>query len=239
MATSGSTDFTLNRNQIIRQAYEIIGVAVDGEALNGDDIDVAQRALNVMIKAWMAHGLNLWLRDTQSIPLVQGQASYTLGPTGDVVMVRPKRILEMNRKTTSDGHEINMVPLSRNEYEFLPNKSTQGTPVQYNYNPTLTNGTLYVWPTATATEATNLTLEIVYETEVEDLDSSLDNVDFPPEWIEAIIYNLAVRLAPINSLDIKERSFLRAEAKEMLDLVLNFDTENESMFIQPNYRSNF
>lgn len=54
MATSGTVTYTQNRNEIIRSAYELIGIAIDGEALNADDIDVAQAALNVMVKAWMA-----------------------------------------------------------------------------------------------------------------------------------------------------------------------------------------
>ena len=237
MPTSGSTDFTLNRNDAIRMAFEEIGVAIEGENLEAEDTAVANRVLNLMLKAWMAHGLHLWQRDTQSIPLGTGQFKYTLGMTGaDVTMIRPQRILEMNRKTTSDGNEVKMTAISRNEYEFLPNKTTQGTPVQYNYNPTLGSGELYLWPAPDSSASSNLTIEIVYETVVEDMDQGVDNFDFPVEWLEAVTLGLAYRLSGRYSLPIQERRQIRSDMREALALVKGYDTEQESIFISPESR---
>lgn len=80
MATSNSYDYTIDRDTLIRTAFENIGVAVEGEALDSEDITVAARALNMLIKAWTVHGLQVWKRKTYAIdPLVADKKFYDLG----------------------------------------------------------------------------------------------------------------------------------------------------------------
>ena len=80
MATSGSIDFTMTRDEIIRTAFESIGIAVQGEALDSADITIAARVLNMMIKAWTVHGLQVWKREVYDIdPLILDQKYYDLG----------------------------------------------------------------------------------------------------------------------------------------------------------------
>ena len=49
MATSSSTNFTLNRDELIRSSFEDVGVAVSGEPLATGDINKANVALNMML----------------------------------------------------------------------------------------------------------------------------------------------------------------------------------------------
>ena len=67
----------------------------------------------------------------------------------------------------------------------------------------------------------------------EDMDSDSNDLSLPPEWTEAVIYGLAVRLAPEYGLSINERQQLKMEAKEAKDLALSFGTEEGSLYIQP------
>ena len=235
MALSGTTTYTQNRDQIIRSAYELIGIAVDGEALNADDINVAQNALNVMVKAWQAHGLNLWKRGSLSIPLTANTTTYTVGSSGTVTTTRPLRVLECVREDTNNVSTI-MTRLTLQEYENLPNKTTTGTPVNYFFDPTLTNSTFKFWPVPDANAASEYTIKLKVQVPISDLTSGTDDVDFPQEWLEALIYGLAVRLAPRSSLDLRERQLLKLESKEILDLALSFDVEEESIYFQPNYQ---
>ena len=57
MATSGSTNFSLQRDTIIREAYEVLGIysPSDGD-LAAEDLDSAARTLNLMIKSWQSDG---------------------------------------------------------------------------------------------------------------------------------------------------------------------------------------
>ena len=238
MATSGSVDFTLARDEIIASAYELVGVGIEGEALGAEDVAVASRALNVMIKAMSPQGLHLWKRDKLTLPLTAAQSVYTIGRSGtpDLTADRPMRVLEATRvgNGTVDTNRSGMTRMTRNEYESLSNHATAATPTQFFFDPVLDNANLYLWPVPTATDATNTGIELVVQSPFEDMDASTDNVDFPAEWLEVIIYQLAVRLAPRTGLDLQERVLLKQEADSFLETVLEFDVEEESLYLQPN-----
>jgi len=82
MATSGSTDYSVTRSDIITEALEIIGVYQAGETISASDTVSCARTLEMMIKAWQADGIGLW--KDKEITLFQSYEgySYTLGPTG-------------------------------------------------------------------------------------------------------------------------------------------------------------
>jgi len=235
MATSGSINFTMNRNEIIQDAAEEIGIAIDGEALDPSFIGVAERTLNRMVKAWMAHGLHLWKRDEVSITLTASTGVYTLGTGGTVASsTRPLKILEAFRKNTDDI-TVPLTGMSLNEYVALTNREIEGTPVNYYYDPDLPTGTLKLWPVPDTSAAAEYTVELVYQSPLEDFDDSTDEPDFPQEWIEAIVYGLARRLArKYGSLDKYELSDLKQQARESLELALTWDVEDESIYFQPN-----
>ena len=237
MATSGSVNFALNRNELIRSAYEIVGVSADGEPLGDDLISVAAKALNVMIKAFMAHGLHVWKRDKLTLPLVASQASYTIGREGspDLTADRPLRVLTANRvgNGTVDTTRVELIRLAKSEYEELPDHATSGIPSQFFFDPTLGNSTIYFWPVPDSTTATNDGVELVVQAPLEDMDNGTDDFDFPAEWQEAIVYGLANRLAPRVGLDIQERYILRKEAAETLQIAKDFDVEDGSVYFQP------
>lgn len=80
MATSGSSDFNMTRNQIIIDALEHIGGISEGETPTAEANTSAARSLNLMMKAWQAEGVNLWTLDwvTQTI----SASSVVLGSDG-------------------------------------------------------------------------------------------------------------------------------------------------------------
>ena len=303
MATSSSTNFTLNRDELIRSSFEDVGVAVSGEPLATGDINKANVALNMMLKAFQQYGLHLWKRKTVSITFVASQASYTLGqkaagtattdtagslvdagakfssdarvvvgdtvknltdgtsgtvssvtndttlvlssdifPDGDetyeitsanVSTPRPLRILEANR-VDSSSNTTTMNPISKEEYFSLPNRSQTGTPIQYYYEPTLNNGTLYVWLVPDATAVSDFTMEVVTSATIEDMDSATDDFDCPSEWLEAIAFGLAYRLSfkyPLEKLGEQDR--LKALADDALELAIGFGMEDASVYFSP------
>jgi hypothetical protein len=81
MATSGSTDFTSTRNDIINDAFRCINVIAENETASGYDMQLASRVLNRMVKAWIARGLHLWTKTTGYLFLQKSQAKYELGPS--------------------------------------------------------------------------------------------------------------------------------------------------------------
>lgn len=236
MATSGSTNFSINRDQLITDSFELIGAKAADEALTNSELQSASRTLNMMLKAWQTDGLQLWLRRSVSVPLVASQTSYTMGPSGaDVTVGRPLRLLKVMRKNTDDN-EVELFKLTQDEYKEQSNKTTTGVPNSYYYDPQLTNGVLYLWPTPSATEAAEYTLDVLYHKPTDDMDEATDDFEFPQEWYEVIKYGLAIRLAPIYGLPIEERRQLYFEYKPMRDKLMEWDVSDVSIYFQPDGR---
>ena len=301
--TSNSVNFSLNRDELIRAAYEVIGVGVDGEDLQTEEITTAARRLNTKIKHWAVHGFKLWKRERQSITLIASQSSYTLGQkaagtatstsanklvdtngrfvtdvavgdtvlnttdststtvtaidsttqlslaadiftsgevyeitTANVSMPRPERILECDR-VDSSNNSTSMNPLSLQEYENLPNKTQIGTPISYFYDPLINNGKIYFWQTPGTQEASDYTIDIIAQTQIQDMDISTDEFDFPQEWYEPLILNLAYELGRImGGMRIGEMQMLKADAKEALDDAIDYMHDGESVYFQPDMK---
>lgn len=84
MATSGVTTFSVTRDDIIYLALEDIkAYAPDFETPPPSAITRVNKRLNLMIKAWQAAGVGLWLNLIVTLPLADGEEYYSLGPSGD------------------------------------------------------------------------------------------------------------------------------------------------------------
>jgi hypothetical protein len=79
MSTSGTTTFSLNRDQLIKAALRKIGAFESGETPDSESVNDASDALNVMVKHWQATGIHIW-RTEEAILFPQlDQVRYVLG----------------------------------------------------------------------------------------------------------------------------------------------------------------
>ena len=83
MGTSRSTNFTLNRDEIVRQSLLNLRRIDPAIAIEAQDIIDGSIAANLLIKAWQTDGLFLWLNQEVVLHLAYNTQSYLLGPTGD------------------------------------------------------------------------------------------------------------------------------------------------------------
>ena len=134
-------------------------------------------------------------------------------------MPRPLKILETDEAT------VRIV--SNEEYTSLSSKDATGPVNQLHYRPTLTNGTLFVWPVGeTATDK----IKITYQSPVEDFDSASNDPDFPQEWIETLKFLLASRYGPEVPINLKRQEWLTSVAESMLQDLLDWNGEDGSIF---------
>lgn len=320
MSTSGSYDFSVSRDDIIKDAYDEIGVLEEGETPNAEMTTTAARKLNMLVKRWMTQGHHLWCIQDAALFLVLGQTYYSLGnaatdanwcdptdmaqtettvdaaagagtitltsvsgiaasdkigivldsgdiqwttvngaPAGLVVtlgavltgaaaagavvfayttrLVRPLRIVPdclYLRDTNDNDQPVELI--AKAEYDLMTAKTQRGGIIQAAYEPLLTSGRLWTWPTA---DLATKTLRFSFERPIQDFDLTTDNPDFPVEWSMALYQNLAVLLAPGQGA-IEELGWLKPAAKESLDDALDFDRGNAPVKFQPdlrNYRS--
>jgi hypothetical protein len=76
MATTGTTTFNLNLNDLIEEAWE--RASGGGEIRSGYEFRTARRSLSLLLLDWANQGLNLWTIDQGTVPLVAGTATYDM-----------------------------------------------------------------------------------------------------------------------------------------------------------------
>jgi len=145
---------------------------------------------------------------------------------------RPQRALSYRRKTFNDDNEIPVISWSRDQYFNQVNKNSTGTVVNAYYSPQLENGRMYVWQTASSI---NDLVRFTFERPLQDITDSTDTLDFPVEWLEAIIYNLAARLVDDYDVPPAKGDRITQKAVSFLDDLLGWDEEMESLNLQPDF----
>ena len=142
-------------------------------------------------------------------------------------VTRPIHISQI-RLRDANSDDVVMTELSREEYFSIQDKDESGEPTQWFYDHQLTNGKLYLYP---APDDVRERLKFTFTESIEDFDSSGDNPDFPQEWLEALTYNLALRLAPAFGKDQQAIATIGSLAKQFLDEALSFDADKADMHI--------
>src|SRR5574343_375521 len=221
MTTSAVTSWELDRNTIIKSALRKLGVLAQGQTPSTEDYSNGAEALNSLIQTLSTEGMPLWKRTTVSITPVAGTASYTISNVWKVVQV----VLADQNSCT----QIDLLPKSYYDYKRLPD-GTSGQPVNYVYTPGIENGTLIVWPTPDSSVAANKTIDVVYQKEFFSFNSSTDTPDFPAYWTDALIYGLAVRLAPEYGIPLQDRQMLMREFETYKNAAEGDGDEGETSF---------
>ena len=237
MATSNSTNFAVTRDDIIKRALRLIGVVAQGETPTTDQVNEAALSLNGLVKAWQADGMPLWALKETSIPLTGGVNSYTLGLGATVNIPKPLKVTQAWFRNTTSNVDIPLRIITKQEYNMLGNKTSQGSPIQIYYEPLRDTGVLHVFPTPGSVDASSGTIYIVYQRPFEDFDSATDNPDFPQEWYDAVTYGLATRLAPEYGVPSSDRKTLWQEMSVIKQEALNFGLEEGSLYFQADRRS--
>lgn len=145
---------------------------------------------------------------------------------------RPNRILSYRRKTFNQDNEIPVIAFSRDQYFNQVNKMSQGTVVNAYYSPQLNDGRVYVWQTA---NSVNDFVRYTFERPMQDILYGDDNLDIPPEWLETVIYNLAMRLVDDYDVPNGKGDRVTQKAVALLDELLGWDEEMGSLNLQPDF----
>lgn len=122
MTTAGVSVFNLDLNNLVEEAFERCG----SELRTGYDLRTARRSLNLMTAEWANRGINLWTVEQGVIPMVTGQAIYPL-PVDTVDLM--DTVVRQNNGTTNQI-DINITRIAEPTYMTIPNKLTQGRPIQ-------------------------------------------------------------------------------------------------------------
>jgi len=180
----------MTAQQIINAALRKIRVISASQSASTSQESNALEALDVLLRSWSAEGLMVYYVEELEPFALTGAASYTIGDGGDFDTVRPVKIL--GAVVRSGGIDVPLDIVAQNRYLEIAQKSTGDTPAILWYNPVYPLADIYLWPVGSA--GINIYLNSVKPlTEPTDITSS---ISFPPEYDRAMIFNLAVDLAP-------------------------------------------
>jgi hypothetical protein len=123
MSTSGTTGFNLDLNNLVEEAFERCGQ----ELRTGYNLRTARRSLNLLTIEWANRGINLWTIEEGQINMVTGQGLYPMpNDTIDILDM----VVRQNNGVQSNQIDINISRISESTYSTIPNKLTQGRPIQ-------------------------------------------------------------------------------------------------------------
>ena len=182
---------------IITPALQDLLVYQTGENVSAADSAVALQSLNAMIDSWGAEDLTMFQVARQVFPLTANQQDYEMGPGAEFDAPRPSVINNAGIILTPLGTPAIEEPISildDDQWAMLrlkPLLSTFPTAVYPNY--TYPNATLSFYPIPQS-DGYSVALYIPQAvTAFADISST---VSAPPGYLEAMEYNLALRLAP-------------------------------------------
>lgn len=133
MALSASTNYSIDRDTLITQAYRVLSAVHSGGSASADEISDAAESLNMMIKAWQAYGLQLWVIKRATLIPTKDAQTYSLGGTGDNASLSMSktemRIAGITSDTTLEVDSTTGMSAADNIGIVLDDGSTQWTTI--------------------------------------------------------------------------------------------------------------
>ena len=125
-----------------------------------------------------------------------------------------------------------MTVLSRKEYMDLPNPLDPGISTQFFYTPQLVSGEFYPWPNP---QNANFGARLTWYRPLMDLTTPANTADIPQEWLNGLMWNLAVEMAPEFDVPPPRWQMIAQMAATKLELIQGFDRESEPIYFGMGY----
>lgn len=186
--------------------------------------------LNDLIAYFGTQGIRLWLQQDLSIPLVSGQAAYSLKPGGDVDVTKPLRILPEGYYLDSSNNKRTLTMLSRSDYMRLSRVVQTGAVSQFFVDKLRDELSVYFWLVPDATAATG-TAHLLTQFPAARFTELSEGLDFPQEWFLALRWGLASEVSVGQPLALAQ--LCQQRAAEYLQALSDWDVEDADTRFSP------
>jgi len=153
--------------------------------------DFLQR-LNIMLTTWATKRYLLDLQQSRSYTWPSGAASKTIGPAGDFAQVRPSKILDCQFRSSINNIDYPVKIIPKEQYDWLNVKTISGIP--YELSVWVARDLLTLFPYYIPN--TDYTIKLYTMEPWATYATVNDALSLPPEYHNAICYNLAIAIAP-------------------------------------------
>ena len=223
MATSGTTTFNLNIDEIIDEGFERCGMST----ASGYDLRSARRSLDLLFAEWGNRGIHLWKVALHENALVSGQAEYSVsaGVSDVLEAFVSSTAAASNNANTQD---VSLTKIDRSAYAALPNKFSTGTPSQY-YVDRQTNPIINLYQTPDLNTYTVLKYYVIKR--IEEAGAYSNQADVAYRFLPCMCAGLAYYLAmKINPQLVQQNKIIY---EDELKRALEEDGQRTSTFISP------
>lgn len=209
---------------IIDDAMHDAGLLQEGEDPNSEQLATNMRRLCDIVNLYQTQGLKLFLLEDLSIPLVNGQSTYTLSPGGSVDMTKPLRGLQGYILSTVGNIRRPLTVMSWDDYMRLSQVTgNDGMINSFFINKQAYTLNVFFWNTPDSVEATN-TAHILIQTQAANPAMLTEDMSFPQEWRIALRWGLAADICTGQPDSVVRRCEKRAE--EFRTMLEDWDVED-------------
>ncbi|HVZ39374.1 MAG TPA: hypothetical protein VHI13_08865 [Candidatus Kapabacteria bacterium] len=190
---------------ILTQAYYKSGIVAPGESISNQLAQNALNDLNMMFDSWNVDRLLIFATPPEVFNLVGGVSTvsgtyYTIGPGGAFNTTRPVQIERANILLNAGG-SITRIPLqilNMDQWQALRVPATPSSfPTSIWYDETYSTaapiglGRIYTYPVANMP----VQIELFTWSALPNFPNIQSSVILPPGYWDALVYNLAIRVA--------------------------------------------
>ena len=221
MATSGTYSFSMDIDEVIEEALEMIG----GEATLGNEPKSARRSINLLLQDWQNRGIQLWTIGTTAVTVTTSVTSYVLGS---------ENIDVLEAVVNRDNIDLQLERISMEEYLKVPRKGQTGRPTQFAVRRERDQSRVYLWPIPE-----NSTDAIKFETVkyFQDVSKSSQTADISRRFYPCLTAGTAYFMSMKRpGVDAGRIQMIKGEYEDRLLRAQEEDKERASMYILPRLR---
>jgi hypothetical protein len=177
----------------INRALRLLGILAEGETPSAATSQDALTAMNQMIDSWNTERLSVFCTQDQVFNWPVGQIKQTLGPSGDFVGNRPIQLDDATYFRAPSGVSYGIKIINQDQYNGIAVKTSTSTFPQVIWvNNTFPNVEMYIYPRPTQL----LEWHFISVQELTQPATLATELFFPPGYMRAFAYNLAMEIAP-------------------------------------------
>ena len=245
LVTTGTTTYTVARNDILSYALRKLGVLEQGttlaagSAMEGD----AATSLEMLCKTLVVTGSKLWTIQELVLPAIATQTTYNIGPTGSVTPLdlatdKPLYLMQAWLRNISYPKPIDipLMILPQADYNTLGSKQASGTPNSVQLQVLRDYSVLKSYVTPDTYAAAQYVFRLLVKRTIQDVGIATNNLDFPQEWYLPLGWMLAAELVEDYEVPPQKAQRIYTMAEKFRTQVEDFDTEQASVFFTPTTR---
>ena len=185
---------TASAGEIIKGSLRLIGMLAEGEEPSADTMQDSIMAMNQMIQSWDTERLAVFNTMDQVFIWPAYEMTRTIGPSGNFVGDRPIEIDDATYfKDPQSGLSFGVKLINQQQYDGIAFKTVTSTYPQVMWvNNTFPDMTMTIYPVPIKA----LEWHIISVEQLKEVDSVATDMTFPPGYLRAFRYNLAMELAP-------------------------------------------